>query len=293
MMESTSVMEHPGAWIDQELRACDPHHRRLHLRDQDHRHHLEDVQVGWTFIWRCFKITSKWKYTLASIWLRSPGKTRGRNMLQRKTQWLKWSTIGGFAMTCPFILSFGPLQLWIVQICVFQCVVFWTCGQLSSRLVSEMMTNPKLESPVWRGHGCGWLLLNICWYNILSFHRIFPEMANLRWIIFVGLMKSSPQETVDKAQHGDVFQLQHVKSAHSGLLVIVCWAPAFNFVNKHLLLGTMEVFVPNINHVPFIETLTLLVKSKVYLTEFNCAAFEILEKLKQIYTFYVFWLSYL
>ena len=110
------------------------------------------------------------------------------------------------------------------------------------------------------------------------------EIANLRWIVFLRLIKSSPQETVDKAQHGDVFQLQHVKSAHSGLLV-VCWAPAFNFVNKHLLLGTMEVFVLNMNH--FIGTLTLThVEQGIWLREFNCAAFEILEKLKQIYTVY-------
>ena len=118
----------------------------------------------------------------------------------------------------------GLLNMWAIE----QSVKWWQIQ--------------NLNHPSDVGMGCGWLLLNICWYNILSFHRIFPEMANLRWIIFLRLIKSSPQETVDKAQHGDVFQLQHVKSAHSGLLV-VCWAPAINFVNKHLLLGTIKVFV--------------------------------------------------
>ena len=151
------------------------------------------------------------------------------------------------------MLSFGPLQLWIVQMCVFQCVVFWTCGQLSSQWNDD-------KSKTW--------ITRLTWaWGVGDSYSIFVdttscpsivfslEMANLRWLIFVRLIKSSPQETVDKAQHGDVFQLQHVKSAHSGLLV-VCWAPAFNFVNKHLLLGTMEVFVLYMNH--FIGTLAIL-----------------------------------
>ena len=188
-------------------------------------------------------------------------------------------------------LLYCHLVLCSFELCKYVSSNVWSFEHVGNWAVGEMMTNPKLESPVWRGHGCGWLLLNICWYNILSFQGLFPEMANIRWIIFLGLIKSSPQETVDKAQHGDVFQLQHVKSAHSGLLV-VCWAPAFNFVNKHLLLGTMEVFVLNMNH--FIGTLTLThVEQGIWLREFNCAAFEILEKLKQIYTFYVFWIPYL